>query len=518
VSTPAARIDRRIPRFQTSHLGFSLGFPAALYIACNALNLDKLARWFRDADGLDLLALSAYLFGGLCLFVAVFVLFAHRRIIKPFAVMLIIVSAIATYFISKYNVAIDSSMILNAVHTDSTEVEQLLSLQMIPYGIFLLALPLAIVWVTDITFQQGARYLLSSLALFVGALAVGVGALYLNFNAISRAGNISNKYIVYSLVPINLIQSSISATQKTLRPYLRSTRASEALSVRVAAPDDLVVVLAIGESSRRKNFSLYGYDRRDTNPVLRGMDGLHLLEGVAKRGSTLIALPEILEKQGIKLPTAVAKAGVPTACYVNYTLYDNCADVGEVKVSHCGHGGKCYDEDVIPLLQENLRKYSAGYEFVILHLGGGSHGPAYGDRHPPEFLRFEPRCTDADVANRCTVEQIFNSYDNTILYVDHVVGQIIQTLDRSRVRYVFIYLSDHGESLLEGGYLFHGMPPGMALPAEQAEIPLIVKASIPISIVEREQYLQPEVFDTVLDLFTIESPTFDKAVSFIRKQ
>ena len=62
------------------------------------------------------------------------------------------------------------------------------------------------------------------------------------------------------------------------------------------SPRHLVVVLAIGESSRRKNFSLYGYKRRETNPVLKPTEGLHLLNGVARRASTLYALPEILER------------------------------------------------------------------------------------------------------------------------------------------------------------------------------------------------------------------------------
>jgi glucan phosphoethanolaminetransferase (alkaline phosphatase superfamily) len=153
----------------------------------------------------------------------------------------------------------------------------------------------------------------------------------------------------------------------------------------------------------------------------------------------------------------------------------------------------------------------------VLHFGGGSHGPKYTDRHPPEFRKFTPLCTDADIANKCSLEQLYNSYDNTILYVDHVVGQAIQTLDDSRVHYVFIYLSDHGESLLENGMMFHGVPPGVALPREQAQIPLIVKSSEPISIIERAEYQQPDVFDTVLDLFSIESG-FDKTGSFIEKR
>jgi hypothetical protein len=71
---------------------------------------------------------------------------------------------------------------------------------------------------------------------------------------------------------------------------------------------------------------------------------------------------------------------------------------------------------------------------------------------------------------------------------------------------------------MEDGLMFHGMPPGMALPKEQAQIPLIVKASVPISIAPRAEYRQPEVFDTVLDLFSIRTDRFDRAGSFIERR
>lgn len=503
---------------KTSHTAFSLVFSVSLYAVCNALNIDKLAKWFHRNDGLDYGALSAYLLVGLCLFIVFFALLAHRRTIKPVAILLVIVSAVATYFISKYDVAIDSSMIRNTIHTDPTEVGQLLSLQMIPYVVLLMALPTIVIASADITFQPKGWYLLASLKLVSIASFVAIAALYLNYNAIHRAGNVSNKYIVYSLVPINVISAGLSVASKSVKPLLASARQDVEISGRVFAQDNLVVVLVIGESSRRRNFSIYGYERRDTNPALRQIDRLHLLNGIAKRGTTLYALPEILEKKGIKLPAIVAKLGIPTSCYVHFTLYDNCAAVGETRVSQCGHGGRCYDEDVVPLLEQNLKTYVSGYRFVVLHLGGGSHGPKYADRYPPEFRRFTPMCEDADVANRCTLEQLYNAYDNSILYVDYVLGEIIRRLDRSRVPYVFLYLSDHGESLMEEGRMFHGMPPGVPLPAEQAEVPLIVKSSVPISIVERPEYLQQDVFDTVLDLFSIQTTLFDNKGSFIKKR
>lgn len=504
-------------RVQVSHTAFCIAYPLVLFVVCNAINIDKLAKWFRQGEGLDYSALAAYLLAGLCLFIVVFTLLAHRWTLKPLAILLTITGAAATYFISKYAVAVDSSMVRNAIHTDSTEVGQLLSPQMIPYGVFLIALPTLLILAANITFQASGRYLLGSLKVIGIALCIAAASLYAEYQAIFRAGNVSNKYIVYSLVPINVISSSVNVATKSLRPYFRKQQHDIELVAQVKRPADLVVVLAIGESSRRKNFSLYGYTRRDTNPVLKGVGGLHLLDAVATRASTLYALPMILEKNGIKLTTVTSRVGIPTTCIVNYTLYDNCAAVGEIKVHDCAHDGKCYDEDVIPLLKEHLKSYSSGQRLVVLHFGGGSHGPAYLDRHPPEFQRFRPLCRDADVANKCSLEELYNSYDNTILYADFVLGQAIQALDASGVPYVFIYLSDHGESLLENGMMFHGVPPGMALPAEQAQIPLIVKSSVPIRIEKRASYQQGDVYDSVLDMLSIESPQLNLAGSFLKK-
>jgi lipid A ethanolaminephosphotransferase len=504
-------------RLRASHTRFTIVFSVLLYGVCNALNIDKLVRWFNQKGGLDYVALCAYLIAGLCLFIAFFMLLAHPRTIKPVAVLIAIVSAAVTYFISKYNVAVDSSMVRNAMHTDATEIGQLLSLQMIPYAVFLMVLPALIILSVHVTFRASGRYLLDSLKLVLICLFVAISSVYLNYDAIHRAGNISNKYIVYSLVPVNWIASSINFVSKSVAPYLASGNEDIRISGHVSSPDNLVVVLAIGESSRRKSFSLYGYDRRNTNPVLQKIGGLHLLNATARRGSTLYALSEILEKKRVKLPTLVSRLGIPTACYVNFTLYGNCAGVGEKEVSDCRRGSKCFDEDVIPLLEANLKTYSSGYRFVVLHLGGGSHGPIYAQRIPPEFEIFRPTCKEADVVNQCTIEQLYNSYDNTILYVDYVLGEIIRRLDGSGAPYVFIYLSDHGESLMEDGRMFHGMPPGLALPPEQAQIPLIVKSSVPISIVPRGEYRQQDVFDTVVELFSIRTQMFDTSGSFIKR-
>lgn len=504
-------------KFKASYSRFILVYTVLMYVVSNAINIDKIAKWFVIGGSIDYTALIAYLIFGLGMFVFIFVILAHRWTLKPLSILFVILSAAVTYFISKYNVAIDTSMVMNTVYTDPTEVGALLSVQMIPYAIFLIIIPVYLILRTEIVFDKPMKHIFSALKIGALSLVVGAAFLYLQFNSINRAGNISQKYIVHSLVPVNYIRSIASVIAKAVKPVYAEAKAEVKYSASLTDSQDLVVVLVVGETSRQKSFSLYGYERKNTNPVLSAYQDLHILNGKARLGSTLYALPEILEKKGVKLTAITDKAGINTSCYVNFTLYDNCAAVGEVKVENCGHGGTCYDEDVIPLLENNLKSYTSGGRLVVLHLGGGSHGPLYTDRFPEEFQQFKPMCFDADVVNQCTKEELYNSFDNSILYVDYVVGKVISKLDQSGLPYVMIYLSDHGESLLEDGRIFHGMPPGMALPPEQAEIPLIVKSSIPVTIAEREEYTQQDVFDTVLDLLSVKVDLFDNQGRFITK-
>jgi len=61
------------------------------------------------------------------------------------------------------------------------------------------------------------------------------------------------------------------------------------------------------------------------------------------------------------------------------------------------------------------------------------------------------------------------------------------------------------------------MPPGIPLPPEQKQVPLLVKSSIPLTILDRDEYPQPHVFDSVLDLLSIETNISDKSDSFLKK-
>ncbi len=503
-------------KFQISSIKYILIFITLVYVVNNILIIEKFTKWFTDKGVLDFTGLIAYFIVGLFLSIALFTVFAHKYIIKGFSIFVVICSTASIYFISKYDVAVDRSMVLNVWHTDSIESLSLLSVEMISYIIFLMIIPIILIIRTNIIFDRPVKHLLKLTVTFVLAIAISVSAVYLKFNSIHKAGNKSNKYIAYQLVPVNFIVGIGSAIKHYIKKNYKFESKPVKIEGKVLSNDDLVVVLAVGEASRQKSSSLYGYER-DTSPLLSKKDDIHALNGIAKYGSTIYAIPNILSRDDIKLASITSALGIKTTCYSNFKLYGNCGTVEEVMVSDCGHDGKCYDEDVVSLLKEDLKSYKTGQKMVVLHVGGGSHGPIYGDRYPEEFQYFKPRCKDADVINKCTKEELYNSYDNTMIYVDYVVSKLIDTLEESKVPYIFIFVSDHGESLLENGRIFHGMPPGIDLPEEQAQVPLLIKSSIPITIRKQEEYKQQAVYDTVLDLLSIEVDLLRKDKVFIKK-
>jgi len=392
-------------KLQITSTKFIIIFISLIYVIHNSFHIDKMARWFTIGGSLDLIGFIAFYIVGLLLSIALFTILAHRYILKGFAIFVVISSTASTYFILKYGIAIDRSMILNILYTDRVESLGLLSSQMIPYFIFLILIPIVIIIKTKIIYDHPLKHIFKKVVLFVVSIAIGLVFVYTNFNAMHHAGNASKKYIAYQLVPVNFIVGIGSAVKNYILDNYKFEAEKVKLDVKLKSNKDLVVVLAIGETTRQQNCSLYGYEK-NTNPLLSKIDGLHTLNGIAKYGSTIWAIPRILSRNDIKLPSISKAAGIPTSCFVHLQLYGNCGTVPEVSVSNCKYDDKCYDEDVLPLFKKDLSTYKSGKKMVVLHFGDGSHGPIYQGRFPKKFQIFKPQCKDADVMNSCTKEEL----------------------------------------------------------------------------------------------------------------
>ena len=76
----------------------------------------------------------------------------------------------------------------------------------------------------------------------------------------------------------------------------------------------------------------------------------------------------------------------------------------------------------------------------------------------------------------CDYDSLVNSYDNSLLYTDYLISEIIKLIKNQDGRVGLIYVSDHGESLGEDGIFTHGAVYSTA-PGFQIHIPMIIYAN-----------------------------------------
>lgn len=226
-----------------------------------------------------------------------------------------------------------------------------------------------------------------------------------------------------------------------------------------------VYVLVIGESSRRNHWQLFGYQRQ-TNPELMGMKNLvPISDMVTSWPESVMAIPLLLTRKPITsrgfawheaaIPRALQEAGFETWWISNQLAmgqFDSPVSIYAVESQHMvfvdhanWHDGASYDEKLLAPLQEALSKSPNKNLFIVLHMMG-SHLP-YNQRYPAAYKRFTPITADAN--NGVSTEKFdpSNNYDNTILYTDHVLAQIIDILNKSGSVSALWFESDHGETL-----------------------------------------------------------------------
>ncbi|MDP6104042.1 MAG: sulfatase-like hydrolase/transferase, partial [Gammaproteobacteria bacterium] len=160
---------------------------------------------------------------------------------------------------------------------------------------------------------------------------------------------------------------------------------------------------------------------------------------------------------------------------------------------------------------------------VVLHTMG-SHGPSYYRRYPKSFEIFSPVCKTNQL-NDCTDEQITNSYDNTIVYTDYFLNNTIEFLKRNKGSFntAMFYISDHGESLGEGGVYLHGMPYFIA-PKEQTHVASIIclydNFSNEVKIeklkdIAKGKLSHDSLFHIILGLMDVKTSLYKKELDFI---
>ena len=441
------------------------------------------------------------------------ILFLGRVVGKYILALTIVGDAICLYFINTYNVLIDRSMMGNVFNTQFSEGSSFLSWAMFFYALLLGIIP-SILLIRKRVNYGSIRNLLRNLAI---ALAVIVGVLGSNYKSVfwidRQAPVIGSKIMPWSYI-INSIRH-FSHQKKTNQKEIILPDVEEVTNSKD------ICILIIGESARTQNFSLYGYER-NTNPLLAA-DKVTALKAQASHTNTVDAVKAILQHKAERgrlyeiLPNYLSRNGVDViwrrSNWGTPPLHiEKVFTKSDLKKLYPEADSK-YDGILFHGLKEQIAASDNDKIFIGIHTYT-SHGPEYYNNTPESLKVFKPESQSVEMSN-AKPEELINAYDNTIIYTDYLVHSVIEMLkefpDR---RSCVIFISDHGESLGEGGLYMHGVPMNMA-PAEQLDIPFIVWASdnSMTKVKDIELAGHHNIYHSVLKFLGLKTPVYDETKS-----
>ena len=480
----------------------ALAFGAALWIAvlCNGPLWSALRALPEMATPRGALFMAGFALMIAALTGALLALLAWRWTIKPAIALFLLSAALGAHFMSTYGVVIDPSMMTNVVQTDSREVRDLLSTQLLGHVVLLAVLPIALLWRLPLQRRRFLPQLWLNLGAFVVAwlvLLALVFALFADLSATMR----NHRSMRYLINPLNsFFALGVLAKQTNAKPAGPPAPIGIGAQVASRASGTLppLLMLVIGETARADHFALNGY-ARPTNPELAKLDVVSFTDVTSCGTNTAASLPCMfshLGKRGYEsrdgdhenLLDLVQRAGMAVVWIDNQAGCKGLCD----RVPHAfaseaapGHGaapaalcneGECFDEALLVGLEARLAALPAAARergvLIVLHQMG-SHGPAYAKRSPQDRKPFLPECT-TNVLQQCDRAALINAYDNSIAYTDHMLARAIGWLTERDRQYapMLLYVSDHGESLGENNLYLHGLPYALA-PREQTHVPML---------------------------------------------
>ncbi|MDQ1363561.1 MAG: lipid ethanolaminephosphotransferase [Pseudomonadota bacterium] len=460
-----------------------------------------------------------------------------KYIFKPLIIILLLCSAVASYFMQRYGVMLDITMMQNVIETDPREATELFSAALFAHLLIFGAIPALIIARTRILYKPWPRELLAraiNLALTLCVIGATSFAFYKDLVSFGRNHN-ELRHLINPLNYLHAIKGYGKQHWVQKRPVSPLGEDAHLLTTWPQRGKKNLVILIVGETARASNFSLNGYTH-NTNPNLARQDIINFSNAWSCGTATAVSVPCMFSNLGREHYTddaarhqenildVLQHAGVQVAWRDNNSGCKGlCARVDSRDLSHEKHpqlcaNGECYDDILFDRLQQYVDHLQTD-SVIVLHQKG-SHGPTYHLRYPQEFAVFKPAC-NSNQLDECSREEVVNVYDNTILYTDHVLNGVIEFLQQNSQQFntAMLYMSDHGESLGEEGLYLHGLPYFMA-PDEQKHIPFIVwlsdqyaaDAGIDKTCLKansHEFYSHDNLFHSMLGLMDVDSATYN---------
>lgn len=266
--------------------------------------------------------------------------------------------------------------------------------------------------------------------------------------------------------------------------------------------DNEVLVVVLGESTSRGHMQIYGYER-ETTPLLNSIkDSLFLYNDVISTDVlTLKAVPKMLSsvsdisknENSISIVEVFNAAGFETYWLSNQrpiSYHDNAIN----RIASASNTLKFYnhtddlftqvcDEVVFPDYMDALKKPGKKSIFIKLI---GSHFQ-YKNRYPEKFNKFKEGNSKKDI--------LINQYDNTVLYNDYIIYNLIKQLQKYSKKSALLYLSDHGENVYDNETDFFGRSEEN-ITLNMFEIPFLLWVSKDFNFSEDFEYVPDRKFTT----------------------
>lgn len=480
-------------------------------------------------------ALQAFLLG----------LVLSRWTAKPLLTVLFVATAFAAHYIGSFKVYLDPDMIRNVLETDPREAGELIGAGLVLPLLALAVLPIAMLWRLRLRRRTLPRALWIRLAFLVAMLVLAAASALFAFQDLSALAR-NHREVRYLVTPSNYLVSLskvlLSTPPGPTRPLLPIGEDARELP-RAAGARPRLLVFVLGETVRAQNWGLNGYIRQ-TTPELAAMQDIVNFPDVESCGtSTAVSVPcmfspygrhdydakkirshqsllHVLQHAGVQVLWRDNQSGCKRVC--DGLAFESMADATDPALCN---GNRCFDEILLSGLQARLAPDGRD-RIVVLHMLG-NHGPAYYQRYPPAFRHFTPTC-DTEQLGNCSRREIVNSYDNAVLYADHVLARTIDLL-RNQADYdtALIYVSDHGESLGENRLYLHGVPRAIA-PSQQTRVPMVMWFSPGFARQEGldlecmrhiadEPASHDNLFPTILGMFRVRTGIYDSKLDLLRR-
>lgn len=531
-------------RFRRPEIGSR---PASLLVGIWILATCNFTFWplaFKDFDGWSP-AFVGFALSISFLILSLLLTLSVKYLFRPISTLFILVGAGASYFTDTFGTIINREMIDSAMTTNAREAGALMSARFLTHFGFYGLLPVALLWWVRIRHEPMGQKVRGNLKLLVPMLLMTAVMVYVNIGTYIVTIR-QDRRLMQTLNPVAPISgawkyanSFYATTTREMKPLGMDAKRGPVID---ASERPVVTVLVTGETARAMNFSLNGYERK-TNPELEKLDIVNFPDVTSCGTDTATSVPcmysvygraaydesDIRSTEG--LLDVLKHAGIDAYWWDNNTGSKGAADrityvpLMDTKDPVICPENECRDEIFLKKLDDQLAVTTKDTVIVLHQIG--SHGPSYFRRYSDSQRVFTPDCRTSDLP-KCSLDEVRNAYDNTIIATDAFLADVVKLLDKhgAKLDTAMLYVSDHGESLGENGLFLHGAPYSFA-PKVQTHVPMVAWFSKGFGdlygldracLAQRaaNPYSHDNWFHTALGLFDIRTTVYKPEMDIVR--